>query len=183
MTKKEWRGYAAETKKSIDFYALSVDICKKIMSLGEYEKSSCVMLYNALPDEISVDMLCTDCKKTFCFPAITANDIVPRKNSNKKISGKFGITEPTGCIIPKSRIDSAVIPGIMFDMNFNRLGRGKGVYDRFLADFSGIKIGVCPDKLLADSVCSELHDIKMDIIVTEKRILYKTQRLNDYGIK
>jgi len=67
--------------------------------------------------------------------------------------------------------DVLIIPGRAFDDKGNRLGRGKGFFDRYLADFSGLKIGVCFDFQVIEVIPLEPHDLPMDIVVTEKRIL------------
>lgn len=66
--------------------------------------------------------------------------------------------------------DILLIPGLAFDSNGNRLGRGKAFYDRYLKDYQGLKVGVCFDCQL-DSIAIPLeeHDQKLDAIVTEKR--------------
>lgn len=80
-------------------------------------------------------------------------------------------------IIQKSNIDYIVCPGIVFDKSFNRIGFGKGYYDKYLEDYKGIKIGVCLDEFIVDTIDSEIHDIKMDYIITNKRII-KIDTLN-----
>ena len=63
-------------------------------------------------------------------------------------------------------------PALAFDVNEQRLGRGAGFYDRLLHGADGVKIGVGYDCQLADSLPCEAHDIPMDYIVTESRILH-----------
>lgn len=171
MNKSELRKAAHELKKTLDFNKISKSVCKNIIGLNEYKNSGSVMLYHALADEIPLEALMSGSEKHFSFPAVEGDCIIPRKHNLSEKIGKFGITEPTGEVVLKSELDLVVIPGVMFGFDMSRLGRGKGFYDRFLSDFKGIKLGVCPDKLLSDSVFSEKHDIKMDIIVTEKQII------------
>ncbi len=85
--------------------------------------------------------------------------------------GAYGIYEPI--MINQAfvdEIDIALIPGIAFSKNGDRLGFGKGYYDKFLSDFKGIKIGLCYDFQICDEIPVSSHDIKMDAIITEKRI-------------
>jgi 5-formyltetrahydrofolate cyclo-ligase len=63
-----------------------------------------------------------------------------------------------------------IIPGLLFDKNFNRLGRGAGYYDRYLANFKGLKIGVCFDEQLTEQIETHENDIKVDLIITNKEI-------------
>lgn len=67
--------------------------------------------------------------------------------------------------------DILIIPGLGFDWRGARLGRGKGFYDRFLETFSGIKIGVGYEEIIHDSIPIEDHDICMDFVVSDQRIV------------
>jgi len=87
------------------------------------------------------------------------------------ITGKFGISEPLDSCeeIPLNRFDLVLVPGVAFDMNGNRLGRGKGFYDRILAMASGIKCGVAYDFQLLEQIPTESHDAKVNFIFTPNR--------------
>jgi 5-formyltetrahydrofolate cyclo-ligase len=67
--------------------------------------------------------------------------------------------------------NAILIPGLSFDSTGSRLGRGKGYYDRYLQNFEGLKIGICYSFQLVEKITSEDHDVKMDYIVTENKIL------------
>lgn len=86
-----------------------------------------------------------------------------------EVRGRYRIPEPTGPLFTDlAAIDLALIPGMAFDREGHRLGRGKGYYDRLLANpaFSRIpKIGLCFDFQLIDSVDHEPHDVMMDHVV------------------
>ena len=99
---------------------------------------------------------------------ITPSFITP---SSSVISGAYGIREPeTVTEVQINEIDAVFIPGIAFSRSGDRLGFGKGYYDRFLSHLGGVKIGVCYDFQMLDTLPRSPHDIKMDIIITEKRI-------------
>ena len=68
-------------------------------------------------------------------------------------------------------LDLIVIPGLAYNKKGYRLGRGKGYYDRALEKFSGLKIGLIYDDLLLDDEFQEDHDLKVDILITEKRVV------------
>ena len=72
---------------------------------------------------------------------------------------------------PESEIDLTIVPGVAFDRQHNRLGRGKGFYDRLLSTLDVPKIGICYDFQLKDQIPAEPFDRKMDLIITEKEIL------------
>jgi 5-formyltetrahydrofolate cyclo-ligase len=100
--------------------------------------------------------------------------------------GAFGIREPSPDI-PLAAEDFpalVVTPGLIFDRHGGRLGRGRGFYDQFFAALdagtlpglpAGLPFtacGLCLELQIADSIPMEGHDRKMDMVVTEKRILY-----------
>ncbi len=85
--------------------------------------------------------------------------------------GAYGISEPKKVMpVSVSDINTAIIPGIAFSENGDRLGFGKGYYDRFLAEFKGLKIGICYDFQVLPEIPTSPHDVKMDLIITETRI-------------
>ena len=82
--------------------------------------------------------------------------------------GAFHIQESCGPVLPESEygtIDLAIIPGVAFDLNGNRLGRGKGYYDRLLPKLSCHTIGICYPYQLIDEVPHEPHDVPVDEII------------------
>lgn len=89
----------------------------------------------------------------------------------------FGIREPVGEIInyvDKEKIDLIVVPGICFDTYRQRVGFGAGYYDRCLNSFKKtIKIGICFDEQLLCENCIQTceYDVKMDMIITDKRVI------------
>ena len=84
-----------------------------------------------------------------------------------------GILEPIEALpIKHSTIDSVIVPGIAFDSQGNRLGFGKGNYDRFLKRAThAVKIGLAYDSQMVESIPSQEHDVPMDFVVTPTRIL------------
>ena len=91
------------------------------------------------------------------------------------ITGKYGIREPAEHIpVMPWDADSFVLPGLAFDMRGGRLGFGKGIYDGILAkaNSTAIKIGICYDwQILDDPLPIEPHDISVDWVVSDKRVI------------
>ncbi len=87
--------------------------------------------------------------------------------------GKFGIAEPgPHCAAhPLMSLDLALAPGLGFDLAGRRLGRGRGYYDRLLAQVSGAKCGVAFDQQIVGEIPAEGHDIRMNFILTPTRWL------------
>ena len=132
-----------------------------------------VLLYSALPDEVPTLPLLnrlTTVGKTVLLPRVVSDtDMELRRYTgpNDLEPGAFGIMEPTGELFTDyDLIDVAVVPGMAFDREGHRLGRGKGYYDRFLAQLPHIyKIGICFPFQLVDKVPADAHDMLMDEVV------------------
>jgi len=78
----------------------------------------------------------------------------------------FGIPEPDGELYPfPELIDVIIVPGVAFDKQNNRLGRGKAFYDKLLKTVKSKKVGVCFDFQMIDQVPTGEFDIKMDCVV------------------
>jgi 5-formyltetrahydrofolate cyclo-ligase len=86
----------------------------------------------------------------------------------------FGILEPRNDRVrpvEPTEADVAIIPGIAFDAAGHRIGYGGGYYDRFLGKFRGTKIALAYELQIRDSIPIEPHDLPVDVIVTEQRII------------
>lgn len=131
------------------------------------------MLYSALPDEVPTQHLMDELVaqgKTVLLPRVISDTKMELRRYTGKQDlkeGAYGILEPTGELFTDyDAIDVAVIPGMAFDAEGHRLGRGKGFYDRFLARVPYIyKIGLCFSWQVVDRVPSDEHDIRMDEII------------------
>ena len=103
-------------------------------------------------------------KSMMAFKASTFSDLELRADFGVPIlSPKKSALE----IVP----DVLLIPGLAFDREGRRLGRGKGFYDKFLSEFRGLKIGLCFDGQLIERVPDEEHDMKMNFIITNNDLI------------
>lgn len=85
---------------------------------------------------------------------------------NMLADNKYGILEPQGENFENlDFIDLILVPGLAFDKNLNRLGRGKGYYDGLLKNSNAKKIAVCYDFQIFENVPVEFHDIKVDNVI------------------
>ena len=143
-----------------------------IKELECYKTAENVMIYMPIKGEADVTGLLGD-KKLFLTP-VTEGDEMYACRVGKMVEGAFGVPEPSDKTpFDKKDIDLVIVPGVAFDKEGNRMGFGKGYYDRFLKDMKAMKIGVCHAFQLMDKIPSEAHDIKMDMIVTERGIWTK----------
>lgn len=135
-----------------------------------------IMLYSSFDNEPDTADLAKYFNNKNCavaYPYIKAGEIIP-KIPSQMIKRSFGILEPTSDsqeIDPKL-LDLIIVPGIGFDRNKNRIGFGKGYYDRFLKQTSALKIALAYSFQISDKyINSDAFDIPMDAIVTESVII------------
>lgn len=142
-----------------------------------FRAASRIALYHALPGEVQTAEFLEKWqdKKNFYLPVVEGDDLrlVPYRGNNHLKAGSFGILEPiaeeigpTDPITP-STLDLIIVPGVAFDRKNNRLGRGKGYYDRLLAKLDIPKIGICFDFQLFDEIPAEPFDRKMNQVISE----------------
>jgi 5-formyltetrahydrofolate cyclo-ligase len=87
------------------------------------------------------------------------------------VTGQFGVREPgADCAeLALGEFHLVLVPGLAFDVAGNRLGRGRGYYDRLLREVRGIKCGICHDRQLVEAIPAEPHDLRVDFILTPDR--------------
>jgi 5-formyltetrahydrofolate cyclo-ligase len=174
--KKELRKRIKELKKAVSAGELkrqSGIIQEKIINSEYFKNSEHILLYWALPDEADTKQILQKWfrKKNLYLPVIKGSDleIVPFEGEDKMIPDiKYGIPEPAGeALEDESLIDVVVVPGMAFDKNNNRLGRGAGYYDRILRRLKhSTKIGLAFDFQFLYSIPVEEHDIRMNMVIT-----------------
>lgn len=89
------------------------------------------------------------------------------------VTVSFGISEPgEDCpLLDRQAVDLVLVPAVCYDRRGFRLGFGGGYYDRWLENFSGFKAGLCRAAVLQDSVPTEAHDARVDVLITERESL------------
>lgn len=179
--KKDIRKRIAETKKQYtdeQLRTLSSDIVKRLEDNVVLKCSKTVLLYYSLPDEVYTHDLVEQLskEKTVLLPVVNGEELELKIYSGKESmqKGDFNIDEPVGEVFDDLiSIDAAIIPGVSFDRHGNRLGRGKGYYDRFLKKLNTFKIGVCFGFQLSDEIPHDEYDVVMDEVWTEEGYVSK----------
>lgn len=150
------------------------------MALEVFSKAASIALYAPIRNEIDTrrifDGACHAGKRVLyprvCNEEMQFHEVTHTDNLQQ---GTFGILEPcnTGEALPPDAADLIVVPGVAFDLSGHRVGFGKGYYDRFLATLRrpATLVGLCHDFQLLERVPSEGHDIRMQYIVTEQRVV------------
>lgn len=172
--KKELRNWIARQKTQYSdstLKELSADILAELERTPAFDRAQTVLLYHSLKDEVYTHTFIEKWsqRKRIVLPVVVGNDLVLRIYTDPKdlVIGSYGIAEPIGQQFTEyESIDLAIIPGVAFDVNGHRLGRGKGYYDRLLPQIHGTKIGICFPFQLIDEVPSEAFDIPMNAVIS-----------------
>ena len=155
--------------------------CSRLAELDAFERALIVMLYMPLPDELdltSAAIRCFQTGKSVCVPFVDwrREDMYPVEattfDDEQMELDERGLRRPkAGRPIPISSIDLVVVPGLAFDTQGRRLGRGGGFYDRFLSKLPRRtrQLGICFDEQIVPSVPVDAHDAAMDQVVTDRR--------------
>ena len=173
MDKKELRKQIKALKKQHTAEQLETQskaIMAKVESHPDFAKANIVMLYYSLPDEVqTADFIAKwRNRKQIILPTVVGDDIIPVKldADTTFAKGDFDIQEPQS-VEYTGGYDLIIVPGVAFDKDGNRLGRGRGYYDRFLCKHGNVKkIGICFDFQLVDEIPTEPTDIRMDEIIS-----------------
>lgn len=139
-----------------------------------------ILMYHSLPDELSTHKFLDKWAhaKHFYLPRVNGEnlDILPF-DSDTLTQGSFNIEEPQGDnTVGMDCIDAVIVPSVAYDHKGNRVGRGKGYYDRLLANTQAVRIGMIYDFQLVDEIAVEPHDVGVDIVITDSRIIYTQNR-------
>lgn len=175
LDKKELRKKIKELKGS---YSLdqkknkSVEIFKQIELHPSFVNSKIIMAYWSMDDEVHTHdfILKWLGEKRFVLPSVKGDELELREFTGLQemiVGSAFTILEPKKLYKEGlDKIDLIIVPGVAFDRQNNRLGRGKAYYDKLLKNTTGFKIGVCFDFQMVDNVPVTPADIKMDLVIT-----------------
>lgn len=134
-----------------------------------------ILMYHSLPDELSTREFIDrwSARKRFYLPRVNGVnlDILPYDRSWLHL-GAFNIEEPTGDETADiNDIELIIVPGVAYDRRGNRIGRGKGYYDRLLRDTRAVTIGVAYSCQLCDDIEPDEFDVPVNYVITEDGIV------------
>ena len=161
--------------------AASASAVALLLEQEQWKKAKSVLLFTPLGDELDL-LLCFEEARTagklIALPRYLPDQAVycaaMYEGTPETLSrGQFGVPEPrvNAPVVPLNRLDLALVPGVAFDLSGRRLGRGRGFYDRLLAEVTGVKCGVAFDEQIVPELPEEPHDMAMDFILTPTRWL------------
>ena len=159
-------------------------IKSNLYSLEEFKKAKNIMFYVSFKNEVStretIKELLAKKEKTIVVPYVLENYPILQLSELKNFywlePKTFGILEPKELYIREfnhEKLDLVIVPGIVFDKKGYRIGYGHGYYDRFLKILKkGVKkIGLAFELQIVGEIPEEEHDVPLDIVVTEKKVL------------
>lgn len=157
---------------------LSAEICRRIQAENCFLKTQWLFAYHPLGKEVDIRPLIREAwrqNKQVAFPKVCGEnmDFFAVKDFSELQPGCFGVMEPKGNELPVTPQAGTMVlvPGVAFDLSGNRMGFGKGYYDRYLAKYSGYTaLGVAYERQVADSIPAEETDIRMHALATEETV-------------
>ena len=171
--------FSREQKKELDR-----DIAAGIIDTSLLQNASMLLIYAPLENEINLLPLAHVARKRglpIAFPRCDKETNTMQfyflPEGQKLTPGAYGIPEPpedAPVCIPDRRA-LCIVPALSYDLSGNRIGYGKGYYDRYLSTFPGVTVGVAYAQMLLKSVPTEAHDVPVDLLFTE-RGLYRFQK-------
>ena len=189
MRKLEIRKNLKEKRNSLSFESVknkSELVKENLFKLDELNQEN-YFIYLSFQNEVQTNDILTELlklNKRIFVPKIYGKDMKMvsfDKNSTLQ-KNKFGILEPVGRIVNEDNF-VAIMPCVAVDENGNRIGFGGGYYDRFLSSRKVLKIVLCYDFQVVQSIEPEENDIPADIIVTDKRIIFCNKSKNSHFLK
>lgn len=155
----------------------AASVFNRLENMAAFMMADRILMYHSLPDELSTHEFLDHWgkRKRFFLPRVNGVnlDILPYNKSTLRL-GAFHIEEPDGYDTTSvDDIEMIIVPAVAFDRKGNRVGRGKGYYDRLLATTRALKVGVGYDfQLRPDGdIEPDPHDVPLDIVITESTLV------------
>ncbi|MCD8282485.1 MAG: 5-formyltetrahydrofolate cyclo-ligase [Prevotella sp.] len=150
----------------------SEEICERLLGDERLRRAKCIMMFSPLGDEPDISAVgdaLLAMGKTVLLPEVTdgENMVLRRYNGRSDLrEGMFGILEPKGEVFASyGDIDYVLVPGVAFTLGGQRLGRGKGYYDRFLPRVGNAFLrGVCFPYQIVEGIPTDVKDMDVDYV-------------------
>ncbi len=181
--KSELRARLLKLRKSIDeedWQIRSETIINELKKIPEFITSDVIHCFVSMNDrkEVNTHSLLDDLISSGKKVVVPVTDFETGELKHSELKSfkdlkknKWGVPEPDEILPQTKEIDLILVPLLAADNEFNRLGYGKGFYDRFLKKENAVKVGLLFDDFLLDQIPVENFDEKLDILITEKKTL------------
>ncbi|MFI3119028.1 MAG: 5-formyltetrahydrofolate cyclo-ligase [Methylococcaceae bacterium] len=182
------KAYDARNRQ-VDKEALSRIICAQCIAQPAYRQAETVMWYSHCRSEVGTQAALLSeltSGKRIVVPYCTQDEQGHKRlglwrlqDFSELMPGTWGILEPPkhrwgepGKEIAPEQLDCIIVPGVAFDRKGGRLGNGAGYYDRLLKNIrsDAALIGICFEAQLIEQIAMEVHDVPMDLVITETTI-------------
>ena len=182
--KRETRRIFSEKRKSIsefDRVVFDEELLLKTVLLDAYKKADILLAYYPVKNEpniLPIVLRALEDGKRVAFPISKPDgfklDFRFIRGLDDLIEGRYSIPEPAVDFekYVNNEKTLCIVPGLAFDRKGKRIGYGKGYYDRFLSDFSGVSLGLCYAGFLVDTLVVEETDVSLDIIITDEEEIF-----------
>ncbi|MDP4270684.1 MAG: 5-formyltetrahydrofolate cyclo-ligase [Bacteroidota bacterium] len=153
---------------------LSENVISRLEATEVFKTAQTILCYFALSFEVNTIPAIKRWSenKTILLPVVHHKELKIKRftGMNQMTRGIFNVMEPTGEFIEHyDSIDLVIVPGLAFDLNKNRMGYGKGFYDRLLPMIEAKKAGICFEFQLFEQIPADTFDQPMDLILTDAR--------------
>lgn len=155
-------------------------ICNTFLQSDLFKNAKTVFVFLSFGSEVDTNLVLKSCfeqGKKVCVPVCRKDcvmDAVSVENLSDMIYNKYGIAEPkdSSQIVDKHDIDVIIVPGSVFDHELNRMGYGKGYYDRYFVGTRAKRVAFAFDmQIQSQSIPVCEHDVKMHCIITENQVI------------
>lgn len=158
--------------------SLCQNLAKTLRDVCQKNKISTLGVYSPFPDEPNWSEALEDFHFIKAYPdCFDMDDMVFRSPRDRELIMRemfqTTIMSPSK-ELPEVTPDGLLVPGLAFDVGLQRLGRGRGYYDRYLKNFIGPTFGLCFEFQLFNQIPTEEHDQPVDFVITEKQVLSRS---------
>ncbi|TVR18070.1 MAG: 5-formyltetrahydrofolate cyclo-ligase [Balneolaceae bacterium] len=184
MNKAELRKYFLKKRAALSLQFVdekSREIVKRIVNLDAFKQAKVIHCYASISKKREADTVefisaCKRLGKTIIMPKVLPKGEMVHievKNQTLFKENKWGVEEPLeGKSVQADYPDFIVVPMVAGDNNRNRIGYGKGYYDRFLSRTKGVKVGILFECQMFDGLLpTEVFDVPLDMLVNEKEVI------------
>ena len=179
MNKKEARNLIKERRMKLSLNYIngaSDKIFEKLLQNEDFKNAKIVMSYMDFKNEVKTDRINTFIKnsgKILVLPKVIDKEtMIAIEDKNQYNVSPFGNKEPDGEEY-RGNIDVIITPGVVFDRNKNRVGFGRGYYDRFFGKYPNAKkIAIAfEEQIINEGIETDKYDKKVDVLITENNII------------